>query len=179
MRDVRPSGSPPPGPPADSPLGQLRSAFPHAGALRWIGVRPSRRAPIDVLDRVTAEVGQGLVGDRFVPNPNGPGTRQVTLIQAEHLPVIGALLGGGPVDPARLRRNLVVEGINLTALKGRRVRIGGAVELELAGPCEPCSRMEDELGPGGFNAMRGHGGWNARVIGGGEIAIGDAVTFLG
>ena len=79
------------------------------------------------------------------------------------------------LDPALLRRNIVVAGLNLLALKGRRFRIGGAL-LEGSGPCEPCSRMEEALGPGGYNAMRGHGGITARVVEGGLIRVGDAVA---
>lgn len=141
------------------------------GRLTEILVRPERRAaPLPRAAALLRE--QGLEGDHA-----RPGKRALTLIQAEHLPVIGALLGEGPVAAARLRRNLVVAGINLNALKGRRLAIGGAL-IEVTGICAPCSRMEEELGPGGYSALRGHGGWCARVLASGPLAVGDAVTAL-
>ena len=91
-----------------------------------------------------------------------------------YLPVIAALSGHGSVAPALLRRNVVVSGIPLVALKGRRFRIGQAL-FEGTGDCDPCSRMEAALGPGGYNAMRGHGGMTARVLCGGTLRVGDAV----
>jgi len=142
----------------------------HAGRGRvdWIGVRPVRlAAPVavdsaDVLD-------DGLFDDHA-----RAGKRALTLIQAEHLPVIAALARRGDVRPEQLRRNVVVSGITLTALRNHPVRIGTAV-IELTTICAPCSRMEKELGIGGYNAMRGHGGWCATVIQHGRITVGDLV----
>ena len=68
----------------------------------------------------------------------------------------------------------MVSGLNLLALKGKTFRIGDVV-LEYTGLCHPCSKMEAALGPGGYNAMRGHGGITTRVIEGGEVALGDSV----
>ncbi|WP_308917809.1 MOSC domain-containing protein [Jannaschia sp. LMIT008] len=142
-----------------------------AGVVRWIGLRPARRAEVVSVDRATIRA-RGLDGDR---HPS-PGKRAVTLIQAEHVPVIAALCGRDVV-PALLRRNLVVSGLNLAACKGRDVAVGTAV-LHLTGPCAPCSRMEEALGPGGYNAVRHHGGWCACVLAEGVVAIGDAVRPL-
>jgi MOSC domain-containing protein YiiM len=101
----------------------------------------------------------------------------VTLVQREHLASIARYLGVGVVEPHLLRRNIVVAGVNLLALKDRQLRIGGAV-LAVTGECHPCSRMEEALGAGGYNAVRGHGGITARVIGGGEIRVGDSLTRI-
>lgn len=146
--------------------------FPRPGEVRWIGVRPARYAPVIALDR--AAIGEaGLSADRR----ENPGKRAVTLIQWEHLDVIARLTGRSSVDPALLRRNIAVDGINLVALRKAEFRIGTAV-LRGTGICAPCRRMEEALGPGGFNAMRGHGGITAEVIAAGEVAIGDAVTAV-
>lgn len=161
-------------------LADLTTTVPQTGRLERILLRPGRREhPVDV-DQAAALADRGLEGDRRserVPR-SGPSPRQVTLIQAEHLTTMGALLGrGGPVDPALLRRNLVVSGIPLLALKGLRFRIGDAV-FEGTGPCHPCSRMEEALGEGGYQAMRGHGGLNAIVLESGTINLGDAITTV-
>jgi MOSC domain-containing protein YiiM len=159
-------------PPPDSELGRLFGQFPRAGRVQWIGLRPARDVPMQQVDSVEAEAGSGLVGDRY---KGGSGKRGVTLIQAEHLPVIAALSGHGEIVPATLRRNLLVSGIPLVALKGRRFRIG-EVLLEGTDDCDPCSRMEAALGPGGYNAMRGMGGLCARILEGGMIRAGDEVV---
>jgi MOSC domain-containing protein YiiM len=127
-----------------------------------------------VLSEVTLIAGSGLEGDIASARPAGK--RQVSLIQSEHLPVIAALSGHEQVVPELLRRNLVVRGINLLALRSTRFRIGEAL-LEGTGTCDPCSKMERALGQGGYNAMRGHGGITARVLEGGRIALGAAVDF--
>jgi len=152
-------------------LAELRATLPQAGRVTWIGVRPARRANVKAVDTVEAIAGHGLEGDRYAHD----GDRQVTLIQAEHLAAVAAFVGRAAVDPALLRRNIVVAGLNVLALKGRRFRVGNAL-LEATGPCEPCSRMEEALGPGGYNAMRGHGGITARVLESGPIGVGDAVA---
>lgn len=83
----------------------------------------------------------------------------------------------GQVRPEQLRRNIVVSGINLLALKNQSFQLGEAV-LESTGPCHPCSRMEEALGAGGYNAMRGHGGITARVISPGNVQVGDKCVVV-
>ena len=157
-------------------LSELLSTIPQVGRLEWIGLRPAHRAPITLLEEVLAQTDRGLDGDRSALSVGG--TRQVTLIQAEHLSVIAALCGiEHRCDPSLLRRNLVVSDINLLALKDKPFLIG-MVTLEGTGLCHPCSRMEEALGPGGYNAVRGHGGITARIVEGGVLRIGDEVRLI-
>ena len=155
-----------------SPLGTLMDAAARPGLVGWIGVRPARRVEMQAVAEAMLDPAQGVDGDRY--RANGQRTRQVSLIQAEHLVAVAAFLGSEGIDPALVRRNIVVAGINLLALKGRHLRLGDAV-LEITGPCHPCSRMGEVLGVGGYNAMRGHGGMTARIVSGGMVRIGDAV----
>ena len=92
--------------------------------------------------------------------------------------MISSLMGrphDKPVLPDELRRNLVISGINLFSLKGRRFRIGQAI-FETTGWCQPCARLQNNLGPGTFQAVRGHGGITARVLQSGIIRLNDTVS---
>ena len=155
-----------------SPLARLLDAPMRPGSVVWIGLRPARRAPMLAVESVLLDAEDGLIGDHYSSRTGG--ARHVTLIQAEHLAAIASHLGCDALAPALLRRNIVVAGINLAALKGRRFRLGSAL-LEATGECHPCSRMEEILGPGGYNAVRGHGGITARVLEGGTTRNGHAL----
>jgi MOSC domain-containing protein YiiM len=151
---------------------KVLDTIPQVGTLKWIGLRPSRKAKIMIVESAAVNMINGLTGDRH----SSDSERMVTLIQAEHLPTMTSMLGGlKNITPQDLRRNLMISGINLLALKGKQFCIGEEVILEYTGPCHPCTRMEEILGPGGLNAMRGHGGICARVVQGGVIQVGDSV----
>lgn len=157
-----------------SPLQELLDTLPQEGRVDWIGIRPGRGEPMLVVDEVYIGLEDGLAGDRY--GGRAGSARQVTLIQKEHLAVIGSTLHRNSIDPALLRRNIVVSGINLLALKDKSFQIGDAV-LEFTGLCHPCSKMEKQLGPGGYNAMRGHGGITARVCEAGTVRLYDSVSI--
>lgn len=150
-------------------LAQLRQSFAGPGRVEWIGLRPERRVSLVAVQDALI-LSDGLEGDHA-----RAGKRAVTLIQAEHLPVIASLVRRAGVVPSELRRNLVISGVNLQALKEADLSVGEAV-LRITVPCSPCSRMEDALGAGGYTAMRGHGGWCCTVLRPGRIQVGDLVT---
>ena len=152
-------------------LQNLIDTLPQQGSVDWIGIRQSRKAPLTSIDKIDVTKDHGLAGDHYT---KVGGKRQVTLIQAEHLNSVASMLAISEVKPETVRRNIVVSGINLLALKDKHIMVGEVV-LAVTGLCHPCSRMETELGAGGYNAMRGHGGITARVVEGGVIRVGDVV----
>ena len=158
-----------------STLAQLFAAPMRAGRVRWIGLRHARGVDVVAVEAAMLMQARGIDGDRY--RSSSDGARQVTIIEAESLAAVASYLGRNEVAPALLRRNIVVAGINLLALKGRRFRLGAAL-LEYSGECHPCSKMEAALGPGGYNAMRGRGGITARVLEGGVVRLGDAIAAL-
>ncbi|MCE0505299.1 MOSC domain-containing protein [Roseivivax sp. GX 12232] len=142
------------------------------GRVVWIGLRPERR--MEIVPREAALLGvSGLEGDHA-----RPGKRALTLFQAEHLAAVASYLGREAIAPEALRRNLHVAGLNLASLRDREIALGEAV-VRLTTICAPCSRMEEAFGPGGYAAIRGHGGWCAEVVEPGRIALGDPVRPLG
>jgi MOSC domain-containing protein YiiM len=155
----------------------LRAARHLHGRLEAIIVRDSPRQPARSIVATTALAGIGLQDDRLGQRGEAElSTRQVTLIQSEHRPVIAQLARASDVDFVALRRNLVISGLNLLALKNLKIRVGAAL-LEIVGPCHPCSRMEEAIGKGGYAAMRGHGGMTARVLETGAIQVGDEIKI--
>ena len=146
------------------------------GTLEWIGLRPARREPVQAVSETYAIADLGLEGDRRCQGEPGS-ARQVTLINAEHIEVVEKLLKRETIAPELLRRNLVIRGVNLHALRHQQFRIGDAVFLATA-QCHPCSRMDEVLGLGGQAAMLGHGGLCAKILKSGKIRVGDEVVCL-
>ena len=161
------------------------AAVPARGRLQALVVRTALHGEARVQPSAVALAGHGLLGDHGTLDPaqiGGP--RQVTLVQAEHLPVVAALLGRGvgAVTPTRLRRNLVVSGVNLLAILHRRpharplLRFGAEVLIEVTDACEPCGWLELSVGRGAVTAMHGHGGVCGRIVEGGMLRVDDPVT---
>lgn len=124
------------------------------------------------VDSAVAEPNRGLVGDRYAdPDPEYTGWdfSTITLIEAEAVEGVG-------LNPGESRRNITVRGIALNPLVGQRFTVGGVV-CEGVELCHPCAGLEKRLErPGLVKQLVERGGLRARVIEGGEIRVGDAVT---
>jgi MOSC domain-containing protein YiiM len=126
------------------------------------------------VERVQARAGGGLEGNRyFFPGGDAePGTA-LTLIAAEALEALEREHGIS-LTAAATRRNVLVRGIDVNALVGRRFRVGD-VECRGVELCEPCSHLQSLTQPGVIKGLVHRAGLNADILAGGEIAVGDPV----
>lgn len=145
------------------------------GVVDALAIAPAAEAPMQGVESATAVAGAGLEGDRYARgagtfSPGRSDGREVTLVAAEALADAG-------VGPLEARRNVVVRGIDVDALRGRRFRIG---EVELIGRrrCEPCAHLQRLTRPGVLRALVHRGGLRADIVRGGELRVGDAVEPL-
>lgn len=152
------------------------------GTLEEIYLGTVHGAELVAYDEATVIVGVGLVGDRYGDTPSKPrkpdppgfeGEREVTLIEAESFEAVSRD-EGITLKPAQSRRNLLVRGVALNHLVGRRFRVG-AVVLEGVRLCEPCKHLESMTCKGVREAFLHRGGLRARVVVGGVIRRGDSV----
>lgn len=146
--------------------------------LAGIARHAQARGPIEVLQRVGVSIDEGVEGSGRGKVPAGkPGKRQISLIEQESW---DAALGELGLDlPWHVRRaNLLVTGLRLPREAGAIIAIGESLRLMITCECDPCSRM-DEIAPGLREALvpDWRGGVLARVMTGGEIALGDAIRI--
>jgi MOSC domain-containing protein YiiM len=131
-----------------------------------IAIGPSEAlAPVD---SVRAVAGQGLEGDRKAHAGVHPGGA-LTLIEAEVLDQVG-------ISGAASRRQVVVRGVRLNELVGKRFRVG---EVECLGVelCEPCLHLQSLTWPGMIEQLVHRAGLSADILTGGTISVGDPVVF--
>jgi MOSC domain-containing protein YiiM len=114
-----------------------------------------------------AVAGMGLVGDRHFSDHPAPGNA-LTLIEAEVLEDVG-------LTGAQSRRQVVVRGVRLNDLIGKRFRVG---DVECLGVeiCEPCRHLQQLTRPGIIKDLILRGGLNADILSGGTISVGDPVS---
>ncbi len=150
------------------------------GTVELIALATEAEGPMRSVSAAEALEGRGLRGDRYergagtFSNPRGGGY-DLTLVEAEALEELSAR--GVELAPIEARRNLVVRGIALDDLIGRRFRVG---EVECFGQrrCEPCSHLERLTRPGVLRGLVHRGGLRADVLSSGGIRVGDRVEAL-
>ena len=133
--------------------------------------------PVERRSEIEVRAGLGVVGDRYFGRP-AHRDAAVTVLAAESLDALAAELGTGPLDPLAARRNVVLRGAEVEALRGSAFSLDcGAGEVLLAGgrPANPCAWMDLVLAPGAHRGMRGRGGVRCAPRSDGVLRLGPAV----
>src|SRR3954454_19577268 len=134
-----------------------------AGRVEAIFLTDTKRVLPEPVEQVEAVAGTGLRGNRyFYTDGQAPPGRAITLIAAEALEAFESETGI-PLSAAESRRNVLVRGIDVNALVGKRFRIGD-VECEGVELCEPCTTLESMTRPGVIKGMVHRAGLNADVL---------------
>jgi MOSC domain-containing protein YiiM len=136
-----------------------------------IHVAKATRLPMRSVERVEAEAGKGIVGDRY----HGTRHRHVTVQSATALAEAAELLGR-EIPAALTRRNLTVSDGVVPRDPGSRIRIGDVL-LEVVRVAAPCKLLDDTIGVGAQEALRRRGGSVCRVLESGVVRLGDEVTL--
>jgi MOSC domain-containing protein YiiM len=134
-----------------------------------INIGPSESiAPVQA---ASALAGKGLQGDRHFHEEGAAPGQALTLIEAEALESVG-------LTGAASRRQVVVRGVRLNDLVGKRFRVG---EVECLGVelCEPCLHLQQLTRPGIIKDLIHRGGLNADILNDGRISVGDAIVVHG
>jgi MOSC domain-containing protein YiiM len=154
---------------------------PATGTVEAIHTAPAPGVPMVPRDRVLAIAGVGLEGDRYATragtwSANLGVDRDITLVEAEVIEDLAAT-DGIVLAPGQTRRNVSTRGIRLNDLVGRRFRVGGAV-CEGTRLCEPCQYLTDLVGEPILRPLAHRAGLRARIVEGGEIAVGAEIAPL-
>jgi MOSC domain-containing protein YiiM len=116
----------------------------------------------------SAVAGKGLEGDRHFHGDGAEPGQALTLIEAEVLEEVG-------LSGAESRRQVMVRGVRLNDLVGRRFRVG---EVECLGVelCEPCLHLQQLTRPGIIKELIHRAGLNVDILNDGRISVGDPVV---
>lgn len=137
--------------------------------------RPAGEHRIADVQAVQCHAGFGLEGDRFHgyrPDYNG----QVTFFAWETYAAVKRALGLPGLRPDAFRRNIITEGMHLNELIGTRFSLGG-INFEGMSEAKPCYWMNEAVGPGAEQWLRGQGGLRAKIISDGELRCGPTQLY--
>jgi MOSC domain-containing protein YiiM len=132
--------------------------------------QPPGTNPTIELQEVECVADRGLAGDRFFHKPMEK-KGQVTFFSADVFEDVCRSLHVTDKSPGVTRRNVIIRGVDLNTLVGKRFTIQG-VEFEGMSECSPCYWMNDVIAPGAEAALHARGGLRARILTSGKLHVG-------
>lgn len=123
------------------------------------------------MDELECVAGRGLRGDRFFDyKPEYKG--QITFFALETWEALLAAVGRTGARPTAVRRNVFTRGVALDSLIGHDFELQG-VRFQGSEECRPCYWMDQAVGPGAEDWLRGQGGLRARILTDGVLRRGE------
>ena len=138
--------------------------------------KPPDDHPAEERSQIQCEAGLGIVGDRYFSHEkNFKG--QITFFDQEVFERMRDQFDLPACPPSAMRRNVLLRGIDLSQLIGRRFQVQG-IEFEGTEECRPCFWMNQAVAPGAEEFLQGKGGLRARIISGGRLQTGPCELTL-
>ena len=134
--------------------------------------QPPGGHPMEARETISCLAGRGIEGDRFFDFKAGY-KGQITFFANETYEQICAEFGVWDRDPSVFRRNVITEGIDLTALYAAEFELQG-VRFLGTGECAPCHWMDRAFHSGAEERLKGHGGLRAKILTSGTLRVGPA-----
>lgn len=119
------------------------------------------------LESIQCVEGSGLRGDRFF-DYKADYAGQVTFFAREVFEELCRAVGAPGISPSAVRRNILVSGVDLNELIGREFELQ---DIRFVGEreCSPCYWMDEAVGPGAAEFLKGRGGLRARILSSGTL----------
>ena len=132
--------------------------------------------PTVEVQEIMCRAGRGVEGDRFLDyKPDYKG--QITFFAWDIYESAKQTFAVPGLSAGAFRRNVVLEGLDVNTLIGRRFSLGG-VDFEGTVESKPCYWMEQAVAVGAEEWLRGNGGLRAKILSDGPLTVGAAELIL-
>lgn len=132
--------------------------------------KPRGNHPIVTCESVECVAGKGLSGDRYFGYKEDF-KGQISFFDWALFEQMKIDFNQPDLDPSVMRRNVLVDGLQLNSLIGKKFSLGGVV-FSGSEECAPCYWMDEAVGPGAEEYMKGRGGLRARIVTSGVLSVG-------
>jgi MOSC domain-containing protein YiiM len=131
---------------------------------------PRGNHPVDSVESIDCVQGLGIKGDRYF-NYKEDFKGQITFFDSSLHIEIKEKFHHPDLCPSAFRRNVIVKGLDLNSLIGKEFSING-VRLSGSEECKPCYWMDEAVGKGIEDFLKGRGGLRCRILSNGSLSLG-------
>jgi MOSC domain-containing protein YiiM len=130
---------------------------------------PPGEEPMEACAEIDCVASSGIRGDRFFDHkPDFKG--QITFFEMESHEALCQKLGLADVPSTAYRRNVITRGVDLNTLIGQEFEVQGVRFLGTE-EAKPCYWMDQAVGPGAHEGLKGKGGLRAKILTNGSLRV--------